>query len=515
VAAIARNPALQAFLQAPGPESRAAAQKILNAGATDPSRRGTELLDPSGLRLLGSRDPVLEDRESFDPSVARLDSTGAAFAPMIVVHDSISMPAISRIMSDGKVVAYVVRWRRLTGSSEAVQSLLGSGARVFLRNRDGSVWTDFGKAVDAPLAVPQDSAGIQYFNDDVVPAMGMDAVVPGTAWNVFVEFPTAEILAGPRSIVRRLILVGLLLLLAAAVVAWRLSGGVTGDVMRLAAAADAIRAGDYSRRTQLQRSDELGTLGSVFNAMAENIEHGHERLEERVRGRTAELEAVNRELEAFSYSVSHDLRSPLRSLDGFSQALAEDYAAVLDDTGRDYLQRIRAGAQRMDRLIDDLLVLARVARLDMSRSTVDVTAVTRAIFDDLRRGDPDRTVDIVVAPDMTAFADPVLLRVVMDNLLANAWKFTGPSAAPRIEVGCRMIDGAKTFFVQDNGVGFDMAYADKLFAPFQRLHGMNEFAGTGVGLATVQRIIARHGGTIRAESAPGHGAIFYFTIQDA
>jgi PAS domain S-box-containing protein len=236
-------------------------------------------------------------------------------------------------------------------------------------------------------------------------------------------------------------------------------------------------------------------------------------LEQRVRDRTAELEAANKELEAFSYSVSHDLRAPLRAMDGFSMALLEDCAGRLDETAQDHLRRIRAGSQRMAELIDDLLNLSQVIRTEMRRERVDLTVMAEEIGAELWRLQPDREVNLVVAPTLTADADARMMRMVLNNLLENAWKFTGRCAQARIEVGAREQDGQRIFFVRDNGAGFDMAYAGRLFGAFQRLHSTQEFEGTGIGLAIVQRIIQRHGGRVWAEGAVGQGATVYFTLN--
>lgn len=234
-------------------------------------------------------------------------------------------------------------------------------------------------------------------------------------------------------------------------------------------------------------------------------------LEQLVGERTAALQVANRELEAFSYSVSHDLRAPLRSLDGFSQALAEDYGAQLKGDGQDYLRRIRLASQRMARLIDDMLLLSRLSRSEMRRDEVDLSRIAVETAADLRDGDPGREVEVEVQPGLTASADLRLVRVLMQNLIGNAWKFTCRREDAVIEVAQANGD-VDAFLVRDNGVGFDMAYADKLFGAFQRLHSADEFEGTGVGLATVQRIIGRHGGRVWAEAEPDSGATFYFTL---
>lgn len=229
-------------------------------------------------------------------------------------------------------------------------------------------------------------------------------------------------------------------------------------------------------------------------------------------GLTAELERKNKELEAFSYSVSHDLRAPLRGIQGFSQALLEDSAERLAPEEKDYLNRISAAALRMSQLIDDLLDLSRVGRGELSLSTVDLSAAARAIADELGRRDPTRKVVFEIADALEVDADPRLMRVVLDNLLGNAWKFTQKTAEARIELGASSSGGPTTYFVRDNGAGFNMAYAERLFGPFQRLHSEAEFPGTGIGLATVYRIVDRHRGRIWAEGEVGRGATIFFTI---
>lgn len=226
---------------------------------------------------------------------------------------------------------------------------------------------------------------------------------------------------------------------------------------------------------------------------------------------TEELEWKNQELEAFSYSVAHDLRAPLRSIDGFSQALLEDQWDRLDDEGREYLRYVRESAQQMAMLIDDLLSLSRVTRAEIQWEHVDLTAIASSVVARLRHRQPDRRVEVVIAEGLVAVGDATLLTVVFENILGNAWKFTGKRDPAQIEVGV-VDNGQRTFFVRDNGAGFDMAYASKLFGVFQRLHSSNEFEGTGIGLAIVQRIIQRHGGKVRAEGVVGEGAAISFTL---
>ncbi len=226
-----------------------------------------------------------------------------------------------------------------------------------------------------------------------------------------------------------------------------------------------------------------------------------------------ELERKNRELEAFSYSVSHELRAPLRSIDGFSQALLEDCADRLDDAGREHLGRVRAAAQRMGELIDDLLELSRVGRTELRKERFDLSALAERVLGDLARREPGRSVQAAVEPGLESVADPRLVRVVLDNVLGNAWKFTSRNPDARISFGALAASGETVYSVRDNGAGFDMQYADKLFRPFQRLHGQTDFPGTGIGLATVQRIVDRHGGRVWVDSEPGRGTVISFTLE--
>ena len=323
-------------------------------------------------------------------------------------------------------------------------------------------------------------------------------------------------------------------LLAAYLLSRALQGTIAQPVLMLAETAKAVSdRRDYSVRAPKLGEDEVGVLTDAFNHMLGRIEDqdralrdSKEGLEQRVAERTHELEernetlrhnaaqllAANTELDAFAYSVSHDLRAPLRSIDGFSQILLEDYAARLDEAGHDSLRRVRAATQRMGTLIDDLLKLARVTRTEIRAEAVDLSDMARDIAAELQRATPERQVEFAIAPQLKARGDPRLLRVVLDNLLRNSWKYTAKQARPRIEFGSVEENGGHAFMVRDNGAGFDMKYADKLFGVFQRLHSAADFEGTGIGLATVRRIINRHGGRIWAEGAVDQGATFYFTL---
>jgi signal transduction histidine kinase len=235
-------------------------------------------------------------------------------------------------------------------------------------------------------------------------------------------------------------------------------------------------------------------------------------LERLVQERTTALTAINRELEAFSYSVSHDLRAPLLSFDSLNQSLLKDYGDSLDPRAKDYLQRMRRASERMTSVFDGLQTLFRLTSGEIHRETTDISAMAADIVAEMRAADPERKVDVGIAEGLTVFGDPRLLRILMTNLISNAWKFTSKEAAGRVEIGAEIVDADTRLFVRDNGVGFDMIYAHKLFGAFQRLHSQSDFPGVGIGLATVRRIVNRHGGRAWAEGAVGEGATFYFVL---
>jgi signal transduction histidine kinase len=290
-----------------------------------------------------------------------------------------------------------------------------------------------------------------------------------------------------------------------------LSRGLVRSVAELTEGFVRFGRGNFDATIPVVSHDELGELAQHANEMAASLERS---TAERKRSEAA-LELSNRELEAFSYSVAHDLRAPLRGINGFSRALLDDYADKIDADGRDFLVRIGAASERMGQLIDALLALSRVTRSELRRETVNLSRFAESIVGQLRASQPDRVVEFTCAPEIFAHGDAPLLRAVLDNLLGNAWKFTSAKPGARISFGATTKDGERVYSIEDDGAGFDMAYAEKLFAPFQRLHTAAEFAGTGIGLATVQRIVHRHGGRIWAEGAVGKGASFKFTLATA
>ena len=298
---------------------------------------------------------------------------------------------------------------------------------------------------------------------------------------------------------------------------------VAQPIVRLAAVAQAVsEKKDFSVRAEAPRQqDEIALLVNAFNEMLSQIQlrddelrQAHAELENRVAERTRELVAINRELETFSYSVSHDLRGPVDAINGFTYVMLREYGNTLDSRAKDLIERIRNSGRRMMQLIDDLLNLSRVASSAMQREPVDLSSIARSIADDLRRGQPERDVEFAIDEVGTVNGDPRLLRLMLENLLRNAWKYTSSHPKGRIEFGSRPDNGRQVYFVRDDGSGFDNRSAHRLFQPFQRLHSTEEFPGNGIGLATVQRIIRRHGGEVWAEGAVDKGATFYFQFGE-
>jgi signal transduction histidine kinase len=430
-----------------------------------------------------------------------------------------------------------------TSTLEALlkENWLGKTGEVFLVNRDGVMlseprFLDYLKA----RGLVRESAKMKFritesaadnirlggsgtatwrdYRDKEV--LGAYLAVPERDWTIIGKIDEREVLAPIYGQLKMMGAGALVLVLLIMPLAAYVTGRIKRPIEWLIAQSNLVSAEQYGTVGQDKLADtpprELAVLCETFVTMSRKIDDTVGKLRENelaLAAKVRELEASNKELESFSYAVSHDLRAPLRSIDGFSQILVEEYADKVGAEGVDYLKRVRQSTQRMTALIDDLLKLSRAGRADMTLESLDISVMVQAIAADYSEASPDRKVEWSIQPGLTVHADRALLQIMLVNLIDNAWKYTGKNAAARIEFGLTSADGGEAFYIRDNGVGFDMAYAGKLFIPFQRLHPIQDFPGTGIGLATVMRIMRRHGGDIWAEASPGQGAAFYFRFN--
>ncbi len=445
----------------------------------------------------------------------------ATFRQAIVRNLSVQ----AQLLGSNSVSALVFSDPASAENTLAALRLAPSVVSACVYSKDGRPFADYRRTKDvAPPATPELAAGEEeryWFGSRQVMLVHRIVFQGKPTGFIYIASDLETLVERLKRYVMISVFVLLGSLMGAVAVSTALRKTIVKPIEDLAEVARGIsQERNYSVRAAAEGAPtELLVLVEAFNEMLAQIEQrdqevheAREKLERRVELRTAELAAANKELEAFSYSVSHDLRVPLRSIDGFSLALMEDYGDKLGEEARGHFDRIRAATRRMGLLIDDMLELARVSRVEMHRQRVDLTGMVRSLETELRKADPGRQVECVIAEGIEAEGDARLLRVVMDNLLRNAWKYTSKHPSARIEFGQMSSNGSRAYYVKDDGAGFDPAYAGKLFGAFQRLHGASEFPGTGVGLATVQRIIHRHGGRIWAEAEVEKGATFYFTF---
>ena len=493
----------------------AAARRIVPDGARNVA---LELWDSLGHRLLLRGDSALASDPAPLPA-----SDSAVVGPWLMRHDTLmfyQVGVVVRAGPEGRVVGRAVHVARLNVSAlqrQILTGIAGGDIALLVGNAGGDPWTDLEKTIPGPppeaRAHPDTTTAASYEHDEV--KIGAVTAIPGTPWMFISELSRQQVLAPAQQYLRRISLIAAVIVLAGALGAWWISRRLTTPLNRLTTAAAAIASGDLAQRVDVPGTDELGRLGRSFNAMAGEVQRARSDLESQVVERTQALRETNAELEAFSYSVSHDLRAPLRAIHGFARILLEDHGAKLEPDAKRVLGVIDENTRRMGQLIDDLLSFSRLGRKEVESGRVDMNELVRGVADEVRRAAGERPLDITIGPLPPARGDRDMLRQAVHNLLDNAAKFTRRRAPGQIDVGHRA-DGAETvYYVKDNGAGFDPRYASKLFGVFQRLHTAEEFEGTGVGLAIVQRIVHRHGGRVWAEGQVEKGATFFFTLRGA
>ncbi|HXD77069.1 MAG TPA: ATP-binding protein, partial [Puia sp.] len=511
-------------------EERAAAMAVGKILDADSVTVRVELRDTLGNILL-----AVDQHRNGKKAIAPQDFSGSAMGPasatdgigknpdssfvgkFYIIRDSVFYPVVARISAGHRPVGYLVRWRSLQTTPQAIaqlSQLLGAKATLYFGNNDGSVWTDMLKQVPAPpVDIHHFSGIVTYGHPGLGKVIATAMPVPGTKWVMVVALSRSVLLEAANRLLYWIIIVGIVLTSTGMFVAWLISRNFTRRLDRLTLATTAVANGDYTIPLLVERHDELGRLAGSFNSMALLVTEAQHTLERQVKTRTAELEAANKELESFSYSVSHDLRAPLRAVSGYAMMLKEDYEHTFDAEAKRITNNIISNVRMMGRLIDDLIAFSRMGKREVTRRTVDMKALSESCVSELLNGWPEGKFNIVVADLPQCSGDEDLLKQVWLNLIGNALKYSSRTGEPLIEIGHNGDKAEPTWFVRDNGAGFDMKYADKLFKVFQRLHSQDEFEGTGIGLALVRRILEKHKGRIWAESTPGKGAVFYFTLS--
>jgi len=511
------QPAVKNFLRTGGKESREDALKAIEGVKRDTQSVDIELLDVHRATLLRSVKSEVMLNLNIDsvllPAASRQDY--AAVGKIFVVNDTMYYPIVATVGDGERPIGYLVQWHMLLATPQAIEQLaqlIGSDAKLYFGNDDGKFWTDMMRPITMPAINTTDSnAVLQYKSRTGDPLLAAARQVPNTHWLVRVEFSQEKVMAATTLFVRWVIVIGIILAAIGSFVAWLMSRNITQPLKKLTAAASVIAEGDYSNAVDINRNDELGKLAEAFNIMVVEVRNAQHDLEKKVKDRTAELESANKELEAFSYSVSHDLHAPLRIIDGYAAILGQRSAGALDDEGNKILNHIRLKAKRMGTLIDELLNLSYLGRKELSMELVDMDATVHATMKEqlLLAVKP---VEFNIKKLPPAMCDNTLIRQVWSNLISNAIKYSARNDKACIEIASRSDGDYITYVIKDNGVGFDMKYAGKLFGVFQRLHGIKEFEGSGVGLALVQRVIKKHGGKVWAEAEEGKGATFYFSL---
>jgi signal transduction histidine kinase len=509
------------YIRSQGKGSDTAVLRILKKLRPDSTWVSTELLNADRQLILesGKFSPGKDFNLDAVVTSMSLKDDECKIGNFYAVRDSIYYPVIAPVTDKNQVIGYLVRWRLQLATQKALtqfSQLLGADAVLYVGNIDGSLWTNLIKPVPGPKA---DTAHLKNSFEYSPPqgdrVIALAQPIPNTPWLLMIGFPKKTIMATSNRFLNSAILIGGVLICIGILIAWFMSRTITRPLKQLTATASAMAEGDYSLPVQVNRRDEVGKLARAFSIMKDHIQVAQVNLENKVQERTAQLKASNKDLEAFSYSVSHDLRAPLRAIGGYAMILKEDYGKTLDDEANRITDRIVVNAKMMGQLIDDLISFSQMGVKEVIHETVDMKKIAETCMAELLHHETPNKYQVHINPLPPCHGDVNLIKQVWMNMISNAIKYSSKKPVPCIEIGCTEGINMHTYFIRDNGIGFDMKYAHKLFGVFQRLHSQNDFAGTGIGLAFVKRIINKHEGVITGESAPGEGAVFYFTLPVA
>jgi signal transduction histidine kinase len=513
----ANKPAIRTYLQTAGRDSVNEAKTILNKLKSDTTYVSIQLLNQKQQIVLQSEQQTVSGSNFYITEALQQNRLDTGRVGKIVAKDNKLYYTIPVAVLNGKeIIGYLVRWRKMQATPEAIKrfsDLIGEGLTLHIGNADGSIWSDLNKQVDylPDLTRVHDSI-ITYTHKNGSSYYAAGSSIKQTQWALLIELPKKNMTAASDRFLRIATTSGIIIIVIGIILTWIISRNITRPLNKLIAAVERMRDGDRLEKVMVTRKDELGVLADTFNDMSEQVYLSKKNLESTVRHRTSQLEASNKELEAFSYSVSHDLRAPLRAISGYATILKEDYEKQLDGEANRLIDTVVENANKMGRLIDDLISFARLGRKEDSKQNVDMKAMAVASFHELENQYPATSFKLIMNDIPDAYTDENLLKQVWLNLIGNAMKYAGGKPSPTIEIGSKQELDKIIYFVRDNGVGFDMKYAHKLFGVFQRLHNSDEFEGTGIGLALVKRIIEKQGGTVWAEGETGKGAVFYFSL---
>lgn len=513
--ATTKNEALQKNILSGGTASQNETVSLLNKIKKDSSWVLLDVLDSAKTPVLQSGYTGAARSLSLDTIFSELTvgPNTCAVGKIYATGDSMYYPVVASVTDKNKIIGYLVSWRLVSSTKQSLEQLsklLGTGATLYVGNADGSLWTNLMKPVPRK---PIDNQNIQqYFHykdqrgNKVISAVQRIAT---TKWLVLVEFSEQTIMESANSFLNWIFIVGGILITLGILLTWIMSYNIIKPLNQLTASAIGIASGERTTLVKTTRLDELGKLVKAFNTMAEKIQLTQSDLETKIRERTIELETAKNEMESFSYSVSHDLRAPLRGIIGFTSILEEDYTDKLDDEAKRICLQIKKNTIKMGNLIDDLLAFSKLGRSDIMKTHINTSRMVQEIVDGLNSGEKIKW-NIQSLPDIKG--DSNAFTQVWVNLITNAVKYSQNKERPEIEIGTTQQGKQTVFFVKDNGVGFDQRYAGNLFKVFQRLHSSTEFEGTGIGLAIVEKVISKHAGRVWAEAEKEKGAVFYFEI---
>ena len=521
VAKAAANDTIRRFLENPNETTRLDAISVMrHMGPVQEQVVSMELWSPERTQLLTAAAQASADSAGGEPETVQwaVRADTGLVGRLQLGRDSLIYPVTALVLGRRGPLGYVVQWRRASSSAksrEGTVQMIGSGAGLYVGNDRGDFWTDLvGQAEKPPIDVRHARGIMAYDRPGTGRVMAAARSLAPLPWVVLLEFPESVVAAPATRFIRRLILIDLGIVAVGLLLAWSIGRRIARPLRELTVASTEVAAGDFSRPVTTRRTDELGRLAAAFNSMATQVHGAQTRLEDQVRERTSTLEERNEELEAFAYSISHDLRAPLRTMQGFSEALLEDFGDKLDPAGRDYAERIVAGSRRMDELIRDLLAFSRVSRGELQLMPVALRPVADTVVAELEAVLRARGATVRVADSLpVVHGHAGTLSQVFSNLLGNAIKFVPENRPPVIEIATDRRNGMARVWVIDNGIGIASEHRDRIFRVFERLHSTEEYPGTGIGLAIVRKAVERMGGKVGVDSTLGQGSRFWIELQ--